>query len=126
MEKYEKEPLKGLMEKVKKDLGLTEALPQEVLDAMKEEFANEGKEKGEPTEEVLETCLAEMAKLKETKLKGILVLTMLGHLPLADQVAIIECQKEVVSQTFLAKNVQNGLGGILLAAAIAKRLKDEQ
>ena len=111
------------MEKVRKDLGLTEALPQEILDTWKEKFVNEGKEKGEPVEEVLETCLAEMAKLKETKLKGFLVLIMLGHLPLSDQVAIIKCQKEVVSQTFLAKN---GLGGILFAAAMAKRLEDEQ
>lgn len=126
MERHEENSLKGLMEKVEKDLGLTEALSQEALDVMKEVFVDEGKEKGEPADEVLEACLAEMAKLKETQLKGALILNMLGHLPLIDQVAIIETQKEIVSQAFLAKNAQNRLEEIVLTAAIAKRLKDEQ
>lgn len=50
----------------------------------------------------------------------------MGHPPLVSQVAVIGAQREAVSQTFLARNAQNGLGGTLLAAAMAKGLKDGQ
>lgn len=126
MERHEEKPLKGLIEEMKKDLGINEAPPQEVLDAMKEKLVSEGKEKGEPTEEVMKTCLAGMAKLKEPKLKGGLILTMITHLPLEEQVAIIEAQKEIAAQVFLARSTQKGIKELLLAAAMAKRLKDEQ
>lgn len=128
--KNEKSGAESFAENMREKLGLNKPFPKEVMDDLREGVIDLGKKRGDTNaEDVLDNCLIELSKLKDTQSKAIVVTYLLGTLPMDLQKFIAKQQQELVVN-LVAKNLVSGdskdmLGMLLMEAMLGDKDSDE-
>lgn len=126
----DKSGVDNFAEKMREKLGLDKPLPKELMDDLREGVIDLGKKMGDTNaEDVLDNCLIELSKLKDTQSKAIVVTYLLGTLPMDLQKFIAKQQQELVVN-LVAKNLVSGdskdmLGMLLMEAMLGDKDSDE-
>lgn len=118
----DKSGVDNFAENMREKLGLDKPFPKELMDDLREGVIDLGKKMGDTNaEDVLDNCLIELSKLKDTQSKAIVVTYLLGTLPMDLQKFIAKQQQELVVN-LVAKNLVSGdskdMLGMLLMEAI--------
>ena len=126
----DKSGVDNFAENMREKLGLDKPLPKELMDDLREGVIDLGKKRGDTNaEDVLDNCLIELSKLKDTQSKAIVVTYLLGTLPMDLQKLIAKQQQELVVN-LVAKNLVSGdskdmLGMLLMEAMLGDKDSDE-
>lgn len=126
----DKSGVDNFAENMREKLGLDKPLPKELMDDLREGVIDLGKKRGDTNaEDVLDNCLIELSKLKDTQSKAIVVTYLLGTLPMDLQKFIAKQQQELVVN-LVAKNLVSGdskdmLGMLLMEAMLGDKDSDE-
>lgn len=122
----DKSGVDNFAENMREKLGLDKPLPKELMDDLREGVIDLGKKRGDTNaEDVLDNCLIELSKLKDTQSKAIVVTYLLGTLPMDLQKLIAKQQQELVVN-LVAKNLVSGdskdvLGMLLMEAMLGDK-----
>lgn len=128
--KNEKSGAESFAENMREKLGLNNPFPKEVLDELREGVIDLGKKTGDTdAEDVLDNCLIELNKLKDSQSKAIVITYLLGTLPMDLQKFIGEQQQNLVV-SIAAKNLAGEgpeamLGVLLMGAMLGGKNSDE-
>lgn len=126
----DKSGVDNFAENMREKLGFDKPLPKELMDDLREGVIDLGKKRGDTNaEDVLDNCLIELSKLKDTQSKAIVVTYLLGTLPMDLQKFIAKQQQELVVN-LVAKNLVSGdskdmLGMLLMGAMFGNKDSDE-
>lgn len=122
----DKSGVDNFAENMREKLGLDKPFPKELMDDLREGVIDLGKKMGDTNaEDVLDNCLIELSKLKDTQSKAIVVTYLLGTLPMDLQKFIAKQQQELVVN-LVAKNLVSGdskdmLGMLLMEAMLGDK-----
>ena len=128
--KNEKSGAKSFAENMREKLGLNNPLPKEVMDKLREGAIDLGKKTGDiDTEDVLDNCLIELKRLKDTQSKAIVITYLFGTLPMDLQKFIAEQQQSIVvsiaAKNLAGKGSEAMLGMLLMGAILGDKDSDE-
>lgn len=128
--KNEKSGAESFAKNMREKLGLNSPLPKEVMDKLREGVIDLGKKTGDTdAEDVLDNCLIELKRLKDSQSKAIVITYLLGTLPLDLQKFIGDQQQEIVvgitAKNFASEGPEAMLGMLLMGAMLKEKEVDE-